>query len=273
MTVTVGGYGQSPSAPRTQPTSGQQAGQSSAPIPGVLQAEVTIAQVAAYERYLTYMALANSSSSRPTQAEMAQYFSNGAAATTVPSSAEQPGSAYFANGAEATRVPAPAASAQPLPPSQPSQPSQPIQPGPAPASAPLAPFWWVEGMTPAPSPAPSFPASSLPPPAPEAEEHPAQAMSFEDWLQSMGANVGEAPSEPPPALTSAEVEGAAITEPSAAVLELRPRTESVVREKRRERVAAGIVSAGPIGATIATFAAGLLVGALAMMRPRLRARV
>lgn len=113
VTVTVGGYGQS-NAPRTQPTSGQQAGQPSAPIPSVLQAEVTIAQVAAYERYLTYVALVNSSASRPTQAEMAQYFSNGAAATTVPSP-DQAGSAYYANGAEATRVPAPAPSAQPPP--------------------------------------------------------------------------------------------------------------------------------------------------------------
>ena len=129
-------------------------------------------------------------------------------------------------------------------------------------------------MTPPPSPAPSTPVSSVPPPVPEPEEHPTQAMSFEEWLQSITANVDEAPSDSSPSPASAEVAAALIAEPSAAVLEMRPRTESVVREKRREHLAAaGVSNGGPLVATIATFAAGLLVGALAMMRPRPRARV
>jgi hypothetical protein len=95
-------------------------------------------------------------------------------------------------------------------------------------------------------------------------------MSFEDWLQSMGADVREAVATDP-SLTSAEVETAPLAGPSAAVLEVRPRVVSALREKSRERVVAPGGSSDVIVAMAGTFAAGLLLGALAMRRPRARA--
>jgi hypothetical protein len=236
--------------------------QPSAPGAALVQAEVTIAELAAYNRYLQYVALTSSGATRPTQADMAQYFSNGAAATTVPSSGQA--SSYYANGAEATRVPAPAPSVQP------AQPSPSYQASPPPAAAPPAPYWWVEGTTPASSPEPP-PAPSPPPPAAEPEARPLEAMSFEEWLRSMGANVQEAAaSESIPALASGEVEMAPIAEPSARVVEVYERASYVVREKPRAHAAAATDSSGRLSALIGTFAAGLLLGALVMMRPRFR---
>ncbi|MGO9707624.1 MAG: hypothetical protein ACLQBL_02095 [Polyangiaceae bacterium] len=255
VTVSTGGYGQPSSPPPAQ------AAASAQPIPPsanlmTLQAEVTLAQVAAYERYLQYVALTQGARSGSNDA--AQYFTNGAAATTVPTTG-QAGSAYFTNGAEATRVPAPATPA-PLP-----------QPAAARAApAPLAPFWWVEGETPSSAPAPAPAPDSPPPPVVEpTETRPIAAMSFEEWLESMGANVEESADESPQSPQSSDEEPAVLTQPSAAVLEVRQRVPPTLREKPRERLAESSSSDGLIAAMIGTFAAGLLLGVLAMKRPRL----
>ena len=249
VTVYLGGYGQPTGSPQPQPTSSAQPLAPNANL--ALQAEVTIAQLAAYNRYLQYVALANSQS-RGGSLDATQYFTNGAAATTVPT-AGQPGSGYFTNGAEVTPAPAPT----PAPPPTSAQPP----------SAPLAPFWWVEGETP-PSPPPPPPPAQAAAPAPEAaldDTRPLTAMSFEEWLQSMGADVQEA-TLPDPAPSDGE-ETAPLMEPSAAVLEVRRRMPPAVREKTREHFVAPGSSNGPIAAMIGTFAAGLLLGALAMKRP------
>jgi hypothetical protein len=96
-------------------------------------------------------------------------------------------------------------------------------------------------------------------------------MSFEEWLRSMGADVQEAAlPESPPSLTSAEVERAPIAEPSTTVVDVRQRASYLVREKPRAHGAAATDSSGRVSALIGTFAAGLLLGALVMMRPRFR---
>jgi predicted lipid-binding transport protein (Tim44 family) len=101
-------------------------------------------------------------------------------------------------------------------------------------------------------------------------------MSFAEWLKSMGAEPEDtAASDPIPTLTSGDVAVTSLAEPSTAVLEVRQRVQSALREKPRERVAES-AAAGPGVSTATamggTFVAGLLLGALAMKRQRLRAR-
>jgi hypothetical protein len=260
VTIYLGGYGQPTAAPAPAAQATQQGTQPASSASGALQTEAAFVQGVAYARYLQYVAAVNyqaAARGAGTGADATQYFTNGAAATTVPSAG--PGSGYFTNGAEATRV-APPASASAAPP----------PPPPLPPPAPLAPFWWVEGSTPPPaSSAPSAPPPPPPEAAPTVEARlPEVAMSFQDWLESMGANLEE--SEPTPTAAPA-VEAALLAEPSAAAYEVRPRAPYAVREKLRERIPPREGSAGGLVVVIlGTFAIGLAVGALAMRKGPLR---
>lgn len=268
-------YGQ-PAAPPPAPQATGQSAQSAIATANAatLQAEVAIAQAAAYQRYLQYVAVTGAQGGRG-GGDPSQYFTNGASATTVPS-----GSSYFSNGAEATKVPGPPPAAPPpAPPVPPVAPqalqAPPAPPAPAtpPPSAPLAPYWWTDGV-PAAAATPPATAASTPAPTPSPsvdsrEDRPAQAMSFAEWLQSMGANAPDvAATEANP---SADLAEAPIAEPAAAVLEVRQRLPSVRREKSRERVLAGDGSSALVATMLGTFAAGVILGALAMKRPRARA--
>jgi hypothetical protein len=136
-------------------------------------------------------------------------------------------------------------------------------------------FWWVDGVNPAPTayapPEPAPPPAPSAPPVEVAAAQPPVALSFEEWLRSMGASASEtAPQETPPTVAAEETEPSLVEEPAAAVLDVRPRVRSVRREKVRERLA---VREGPGGialAMVGTFAAGLLVGALSVRQVRLR---
>jgi hypothetical protein len=100
-------------------------------------------------------------------------------------------------------------------------------------------------------------------------------MSFDEWLQSMGAEsvAAAAPQEGPLSAESAEtdIDEAPLSEPLATAFEVRPRTSFALPEKR-DRLALGAGSRSTGGTIAWAFAAGLLLGALAMLRPRLRLR-
>jgi hypothetical protein len=234
-----------------------------------------VAQALAYAQYLQYLQALNYAALRGGSAsDVQQYFTNGAAATTVPS-AGQPGSSYFTNGAEATvlRAPsaAPAAAAPPTPTAAPTtQPSQPSQGGPypwpfvpappqgppvahAPEAAPLPPMM-VEPQPPAPVEI----AEAQPAPAP------VTAMSFEAWLASMGLS-------PSDDVTTADL-ATTVTEPANLASGAIARASFAPREKLRRRVDGTEGNAGVVAAVASAFAAGLLLGGLAMFRLRSRRR-
>jgi hypothetical protein len=261
-----------PSIPTPAQVSGAGAG-------GVTPAEATLAQVAAYQQYLLYLNVANSQP-RASGANAAQYFNNGAAVTSVPS-AGQPGAAYFSNGASATSVPsagqpgaayfANGAEATRLP----SVPAAAPYASPAPsASAPLPPGWWTEPATPPAKTAPSSSPPSAPPPAAVAATMQEPAMSFQEWLRTMGATAPQtqAPEtpEPPeaPALAALEEEAPPVAELSTTANDVRQRASYPVRarEKSRERVAKR--APGPLGIIAGAFAVGILLGAVVMRRAR-----
>jgi hypothetical protein len=134
-------------------------------------------------------------------------------------------------------------------------------------------FWWVDGVSaPATAAAASEPA---PPPAASAQpvevadEHPPAALSFEEWLRSMGGGDGTQP-EALPVASAEQAEPSLVEEPAAAVLDVRPRVRSVGREKAREHLVAREGSGGIALAMMGTFVAGLLVGALSVRHLRLR---
>ncbi len=96
-------------------------------------------------------------------------------------------------------------------------------------------------------------------------------MSFEEWLQSMGAVLPESEAqaaEEPPAIPADE-EAAPVAEPSATVNDVRQRVSYVAREKLRERAPAPRSSKGLAAVILGAFGVGLLLGALAMRRARL----
>jgi hypothetical protein len=95
-------------------------------------------------------------------------------------------------------------------------------------------------------------------------------MSFEEWLQSMGGDVRAAVTGDT-SFAAAEMESAPLAEPAEAVLEVRARLPSLPREKMRARIAPAGGSSEVMAAMAGTFAAGLLLGALAMRRVRVRA--
>ena len=157
----------------------------------------------AYARYLQYVQVLNYQAAHPSAgADAAQYFTNGASITTIPASG--PGSAYFTNGAEVTALP------PPLPTVAPAPATLPPLPNPR-ASTSASPWWWGETLPPA---AQSAAPPPLPPPAPLAPplaEPPAAApaMSFDEWLQSMGAGpeeVADTRGPEEPALTTSDVD-------------------------------------------------------------------
>jgi len=261
VTVTIGGYGASqpqPSIPSTVPSQGTTNGSGY----GALAGPVALAQMAAYGRYMQYLSVLNYQSSHngalPTS-DAKEYFTNGAAATSVPSAG--PGSAYFNNGSEATVLPT--ASPQPALPAAPPQ--QPAGPSP----------WVVVYQNPsAPAPPPAPPPVAAPPPAPEAVDTrpPVVAMSFEDWLQSMGMSASDTADESAPVLTSAEMETTPVAEPSALAYDVRQRVAYDLPEKPRVRVVSPGSGWGTVVGVTGAFAAGLILGGLAMLRLRDRAR-
>lgn len=261
VTITIGGYGAPPSG-AAQPAAPQPAASGMA---SGLQGPAAWAQIAAYGRYMQYLSVLNYQSTHggalPAPAETKDYFTNGATVTSVPSAG--PGAAYFTNGSEATALP----SASP-PPSAAAAPPPPQPPGQSP--------WVVVYQNPSPPPAAPAPAVAQPPPPPEpvAEVHaPPTAMSFEDWLESMGLDRAPPASESKPTLTSAEVEAVPLAEPSAAANDVRERVAYKVPEKPRARAAVGSSGGGGALGITAAFSAGLILGGLAMLRLRDRRRV
>jgi hypothetical protein len=90
-------------------------------------------------------------------------------------------------------------------------------------------------------------------------------MSFEEWLQTMGASVPEAEAaEGEPTLA----EAALVAEPSATANDVRERATYSPPEKPREHVAASAASRGWAALLVGSFAVGLLFGGLAMWRVR-----
>ncbi len=265
VTVYIGNYGSAPPPGAPPPPSGL-SGPTALPTSGAnaaLLGGAAVAQAAAYQQYLLYVATMSPQAREGAAANAAQYFTNGAALTTVPSAG--PGAAYFSNGAETTRLP-PAASAAPAA----SAPTG----APAPSTA-LPPWWWSEPAPPAASaPVPPPAASAIappPPPAPAETDEP--AMSFEEWLRSMGASIPEAQAAaaevtpPPPPNAPAESEAPVVAEPSSTANDVRPRASYALRQKTRERAAHGAI--GNLGVLVgAAFAVGLLIGGLAMRRAR-----
>jgi hypothetical protein len=118
------------------------------------------------------------------------------------------------------------------------------------------------------------------PPAPAASPPPAIAsvdvltdeppMSFETWLESMGADEPQAAAIPAsPAIASADTP---VAEPSEDSNDSRPRATYELPEKPRERTVVRKTS-GRLAAMIAAgFAVGALFGALAMRSARSRTR-
>jgi hypothetical protein len=263
VTITIGGYGGAPANAAPPPYATQQpAGNGGT---SALQGQAAWAQAAAYGRYMQYLAVLNYQATHggalPPGPDAKDYFTNGATVTTVPSAG--PGAAYFNNGSEATVLPptpAPTAAA-------------PVTPSPAPQASSSASPWVVVYQNPSPAPPPPVSAASSPPPPPAepvAEAHaPPIAMSFEDWLRSMGIDPQEASAEPQPSLTSAEVPVTAMAEPSAEANEVRARASYDRPEKPRVRVAA---SSGSGWGLTGAFAAGLVLGGVAVLRLRDRAR-
>jgi hypothetical protein len=263
VSLYLNNYGPAPTTPATAP--GQQVPASAG---AAYQGGAALAQVAAYQQYLTYLALAREGALGPNPGpNPAQYFTNGAAVMTVPSSG-QPGSAYFSNGAEATRLPAPASAAAAAASASASPP---------PAASALPPYWWTGATTatpaaPPPAPAPAPAAVPAPPPAPASAEATTEGpvMSFEEWLLSMGARPeAETPQTPPEVAaeeTEAPVEAPIAVEPAAAAFEVRPRVSYAPPEKARERAETSSGSKGLAAFVLGAFAVGLLLGGLAMWR-------
>ena len=261
VTITIGGYAP-PAGGAAQPAAPQPTatGASSG-----LQGPAAWAQIAAYGRYMQYLSVLNYQSTHggalPTPADTKEYFTNGATVTSVPSAG--PGAAYFTNGSEATALPSAGAlpsAAAAAPPPQP--------PGQSP--------WVVVYQNPSPPPAAPTPAVAQPPapPEPVAEVHaPPTAMSFEDWLDSMGLDKPPPAAESKPSLTSAEVEAAPLAEPSAAANDVRERVVYKVPEKPRARAAVASSGWGGAVGLTAAFSAGLILGGLAVLRLRDRRRV
>jgi hypothetical protein len=258
----VGGYGGEP--PPSAPPPPMSASGPMYPAGGAIQGQAALAQLALYQQYLLYVAVASTPPAKGPPPDVGQYFTNGAVVTTVPS-ASQPGGAYFANGAEATRLPL-----------TPSVGSAAASAAPPARSAPLPSFWWVEpdGKQAAPPPPPSA-APSPPPspagqplaPAPEAES-PGAPMSFEEWLQSMGAVIPEAQAAEESSPVPTDEEAAPVAEPSATANDVRQRGTYAAREKPRERVATSGTSKGLAAVIFGAFGVGLLMGVLAMRRAR-----
>jgi hypothetical protein len=153
----------------------------------------------------------------------------------------------------------------------------------APESKPLPPWWWTEptaatsaATKPASSP-PSPAAAPSPPPASAAAMATLQepAMSFQEWLRTMGA-VEPQPvpppvaEEPPPEPTPGEPDEAValLAEPSETANDVRVRASYPLRQKTHERTAAKR-GPGPLGIVLGAFGVGLILGALAMRRARL----
>jgi hypothetical protein len=261
VTLYLNNYGQAPSGVSATPAQAPMQGPSGAG--AAYQGGAALAQVAAYQQYLLYLSLAREGALGPNPGpNPAQYFTNGAAVTTVPS-AGQPGSAYFSNGAEATRLPPPAPAAAAAPSAAAALPP--------PAGSALPPFWWTGSS------APPAPATAAPPPVPAPSAAPAPAepptqgpvMSFEEWLLSMGAQPPAEPAEQVPEIAAAEME-APIVEPAENAYEVRKRATYAPPEKARERAATNEGSRGLASFVVGAFAVGLLLGGLAMWRAGFR---
>jgi hypothetical protein len=227
---------------------------SPAPLPAPLQDEAAWALAVQYEQYLLYLSLATH---QGTQApDYGQYFSNGAAVTSVPS-AGQPGSAYFTNGAEATLLPLAAPTA--------------LAPLPAPPeAAPSA----ASSTRETPEPMPTSPTSPIPAAAGAVVRDvwvEGPPMSFEEWLRSMGATTpGAEGARPAPTVAAA---GLTVAEPAASANDARQRTSFAPAEKPSERVVVSGEARRLAVPMACAFALGVLLGVLAMLRdPRRRRR-
>jgi hypothetical protein len=237
-----------------------------------LQGEATLDQIAAYQQYLLYLSTVSSQPAASSSQDVGAYFRNGAAVTSVPSPG-QPGSAYFSNGASVTSVPA---AGQPgsayfsngaevtrLPLAAPTAPTAPPQlAGPPRSSVPATP--------PPTSSSPVLAASPLSSTAPTETLIDGPVMSFEAWLQSMGAPVeSERETTPGPPYGVAYADRS-LAEPTADADEARTRATYELPEQTPERgvIARKTWRGGLVAILGGTFAIGLLLGALAMRRTR-----
>ncbi len=240
----------------------------------------TVDQAAAYDQYMLDLSVANGQSSGPLPDG---YFQNGAAVTSVPS-AGQPGSAYFTNGAAVTSVPSAGqagsgyftngAAATRLPLSAPSaQGAQP--PSQAPDSRPASP-------APTEPPAVSLAEPTAPPQPPVVPTRvDGPPMSFEAWIESMGAAVLPDGDESTASRTF-NGEPLAFDEPYAAATGEGTRASYALPEKEGDRTVAREAARASresrtartlrLGAALigASFAIGLLLGALGMWLARIR---
>jgi len=219
-------------------------------------AAANAAQSAAYLQYMQYLTMmrysAAGGATPVTPQAYEQWMTNGAAATTVPTSG--PGAAYYTNGAEATSYPlaptaAPVASAPPVPP----QPVASASSAPAPAAAPAP--------SAAPAPAPAPPAASAEP------RRAAASPSAGDGVPATPENVVRTTSAvetAPPiaietALSNADRAGANLEEPRATTL------------FASDRNGAPSHGVGNLGLLFATLITGMLLGGMAVVRFRARA--
>jgi hypothetical protein len=290
VTVNIPGVSARPAATATAGASGLPAGP---PVnPALLQGQAAWAEAGAYTRYLQYVTLVNSPAGRGmSPQDAAQYFTNGASVMTVPA-AGQPGAAYFNNGSELGAPP-------PAPTAPPAAPFASALPPPPPAPPPTrpSPWWWGDDTTestdspPAPKEAATpanapLGAAAAPAPSPTAHSEegatPVAALSFEEWLGAMGGPApdddgegeGDAVNPPEPVAPVPsdvpDVQEASLSEPLSAAIEILPRTIFAPREKRERASVPATPSLLGGQAVAVAFGAGLLLGALVMMRLRRR---
>jgi hypothetical protein len=238
-----------------------------------------VAQAVAYAQYLQYLQALNYAALRGGSAsDVQQYFTNGAAATTVPSAG--PGSSYFTNGAEATVLRPAAAPTAPTAPSAATATPVPAATATT-APSPGGPYPWP--FVPAPPQGPPVARATEVPPAPSgttavetassppvevAEAQPAPApvtaMSFEAWLASMGLS--------PSADEASEGVATTVSEPATLSSGTIARASFAPREKSRKHAESSDGGGSVVGAVGSAFGAGLLLGGLAMFRLRWRRR-
>jgi hypothetical protein len=216
-------------APPPQPT----------PVAAAAQPGAAGAVSLAYLQYMQYLTMLNygfavsAAGSSYVPPDYAQWLTNGAQATSVPTTG--PGAAYFTNGAEATSLPTTAPTAP--------APSASTPPAPPASAAP-------------PPPPPPAPSASAPPPAPSAAPS-AAALPLAQWIQ--GTPIAE----------SAQPQVAAPSVPTAAPVaiekpESMPVTLTSAEQPRAVVSLAGAAapSAEHAGGTLALILAALVTGAL-----------
>jgi hypothetical protein len=223
----------------------------SPPTPGAAPPGAGNAASIAYLQYLQYLTLmtygtaASATGSGSPPPDYQQWLTNGAQATSVPTTG--PGAAYYTNGAEATALPS----------------SPPAAPAPVP-STPAAPS---ASAAPPPPPPPAASASA-PPAAPSAAPSSA-ALPPAQWIQATPvSDSAQAPATTPPLPTAPPV---AIEKPETMAVTLtsaeQPRaTVSLLGENAPAEGRAG----GTLALILAALVTGALVAVMAVVRMRSR---